>query len=116
MAFLHKIHHYNRKGKLIETTPIRTIVSKGKPVLRIHLYRENNKFTTSDGVTPYPEELLPENVKKEFAYLFEKKADESKPIEEAKPEPEKSLEDALAEDIGGEDVSEKAPDKETVPV
>lgn len=81
--FRHKIHHLDRKGKLRKTTAVRVIMTKGKPMLIIKHYTDVNKFVYGDYETPYPQKDLPEDVKREYAYLME----EEKPVKEVPVEP-----------------------------
>ncbi|HHT9137740.1 MAG TPA: hypothetical protein ACFYEK_10935 [Candidatus Wunengus sp. YC60] len=64
-----KVHHRDKKGNLIKTTPRRMIQRKGYPDLFIKIDTDDNKFTYLDN-TPY-KDVIPSDVKKEFAYLFE---------------------------------------------
>ena len=102
MNDLLKVHHYDSKGKLIKKTPRRIVQSRGKPDLVIKLDTDVNKFVYLDG-TPYDENLIPDKIKKEFAYLFEKD-------EEVQEETQEEVADV--EEIDAEEVEEVSEDKE----
>lgn len=80
-----KVHHRDKKGKLVKTTGRRVVVRQGFPVLWVKTDTDVNKFTYPDN-TPYKYEDLPEEIKSEYAYLFENKVGTEEAINENKPD------------------------------